>query len=63
MGRHPEGNRARELVLGIRMTPEERKQFDIQRWQRGNLTRGQYLRLLMESDRPELPEVDDDEED
>jgi hypothetical protein len=50
MGRHPEGNKAREQVMAVRMTREERKQFDLQRWKRGNLTRGQYLRALMEED-------------
>lgn len=50
MGRHPEGNKARDEVLAVRLTPEERKQFDLQRWKRGNLTRGQYLRSLMDDD-------------
>jgi hypothetical protein len=50
MGRHPEGHKAREMVMGVRLTPEERRQFDIQRWKRGNLSRAEYLRMLMVED-------------
>jgi hypothetical protein len=50
MGRHPEGIKAREMVMGVRLTPEERRQFDIQRWKRGALSRAAYLRWLMEQD-------------
>jgi hypothetical protein len=50
MGRHPEGAKAREMVMGVRLTPEERRQFDIQRWKRGALSRAEYLRVLMVED-------------
>jgi hypothetical protein len=50
MGRHPEGIKAREMVMGVRLTGEERRQFDIQRWKRGNLSRAEYLRVLMVED-------------
>lgn len=50
MGRHPEDLKAREKIVGIRLTPEERKQFDVQRWQRGNLSRAGYVRWLMRQD-------------
>lgn len=50
MGRHPEGVKAREMVMGVRLTPEERRQYDIQRWKRGNLSRAEYLRVLMDED-------------
>lgn len=50
MGRRPEGSKAREMVMGVRLTPEERRQFDIQRWKRGNLSRAEYLRTLMVED-------------
>jgi hypothetical protein len=54
MGRHPEGIKAREMVMGVRLTPEERHQFDIQRWKRGNLSRAAYLRWLMAEDADRL---------
>jgi hypothetical protein len=50
MGRHPEGFKAREMVMGVRLTQEERKQYDIQRWKRGAMSRAAYLRWLMEED-------------
>lgn len=54
MGRPPEGIRARDTVTGIRLTPEERRQLDIQRWKRGNLSRAAYVRWLIEVDGDEL---------
>jgi hypothetical protein len=56
MGRRPEDEKAREAVVGVRLTREERKQFDIQRWKRGSLTRGQYFRLLVAEDAKKLAE-------
>lgn len=50
MGRHSESGIPREFVVAVRMTREERKQFDLQRWKRGNLSRGQYVRVLLRED-------------
>jgi hypothetical protein len=42
------------MVMGVRLTPEERRQFDIQRWKRGALSRAAYLRWLMDEDAKRL---------
>ena len=50
MGRPPEGTKARETLIGVRLTPEERKQVDVQRHLHGGLSRANYFRMLVRED-------------